>query len=105
MSFRNANFELTLPPNQTLTLWLRVQTSSALQVPLELFREVEFAERISTESFGFGLYYGLLFMVLAFNVVLALMTRDTIYVGYIGYLVQLFDISAPLLMVIFSNSS
>ena len=88
VSFRNANFELTLPPNQTLTLWLRVQTSSALQVPLELFREVEFAERISTESFGFGLYYGLLFMVLAFNVVLALMTRDTIYVGYIGYLVS-----------------
>ena len=88
VSFRNANFEVTLPPNQTLTLWLRVQTSSALQVPLELFREVEFAERISTESFGFGLYYGLLLMVLAFNVVLASMTRDTIYVGYIGYLLS-----------------
>ena len=65
-----------------------METSSALQLPVELYTTLSYAERLADESFGFGLYYGLLLMVLAFNVVLALMTRDSIYVGYIGYLVS-----------------
>ena len=88
VAFRNSNFQINLPKDKVVTIWLRVQTSSALQVPVNLYTSVEFAERIASESFGFGLYYGLLFMVLAFNVVLALITRETIFIGYIGYLIN-----------------
>ena len=88
VSFRNANFKLDLPRGKPVSIWVRVATSSALQIPIELYSSVEFGERIADESFGFGIYYGLLFMVLAFNIVLALMTRDSIYIGYIGYLVS-----------------
>ena len=86
--FRNSNFRVDLPTGVPIQIWLRVQSSSALQLPVEIYTTLNYAERIADESFGFGLYYGLLFMVLAFNVVLALMTRDNIYVGYIGYLVS-----------------
>ena len=86
--FRNSNFRVDLPTDVPVQVWIRVETSSALQLPVELYTTLSYAERIADESFGFGLYYGLLLMVLAFNVVLALMTRDSIYVGYIGYLVS-----------------
>ena len=88
ISFRNPNFRIELPAGEMTMVWVRVQTSSALQVPIEFFTKTRFSERIGSESFGFGVYYGLLLMVLAFNVVLALMTRDSIYIGYLGYLIS-----------------
>ena len=69
-----------------VTYLLRIQTRGALQVPLsaELLSEAYRGE--SFLNLLFGLFYGMLLLLLVYNLVLYLVVRETHYLNYLVFL-------------------
>ncbi len=65
------------------TLYLRVQTSSSMFIPLTLYTEKAFTEQASNQSFFFGVFYGVMLALLFYNLVLFFSLRDRVYLFYV----------------------
>ncbi len=74
--YRHPNFQVTLPPGETVELLLRVQSESSMQVPLILYTPRALAELMRDAQFSTGLYYGIVLALLFYNLVLWFMLRD-----------------------------
>ncbi|MDO6460704.1 diguanylate cyclase [Granulosicoccaceae sp. 1_MG-2023] len=85
-NYRHPVIPLTLPRDADYTLLLRVKTDSSVQVHLRLWTNQAFAEVAGFEQFIFGLYYGAMLALLAYNLLLTPWLRDSVYVYYVGYL-------------------
>ncbi len=70
------------------TLLLRVQTQSSMQLPLSLFSSPMLMEELEQNNFFLGVYYGIFFIVLLYNMVLFIYTRDRNYLRYILFLIS-----------------
>ena len=80
-------FPLMLEPNRPTTLYLRVETESAMNLPLLLLSQSQLTERIATEYSVLALYYGVLVMLIVYNLYHYIRLRDTnalLYVLFIG---------------------
>lgn len=77
-----------LPPSNgaPLSLLLRVQSFTSLQVPLELWSQSQLVNRQTVEATIWGLYFGVLLALLAYNAFLFLSVRDITYCCYVMYL-------------------
>lgn len=73
-------------PNATLLL--RVKTQSSMQLPLTIFSSAKLVEEIEQNNFFIGIYYGLFFIVLLYNIGLYIYTRDRNYLRYILFIVS-----------------
>jgi two-component system, sensor histidine kinase LadS len=69
------------------TLYLRVQTQSSMQLPLSIFSSKTLMEELEENNFFVGVYYGIFFIVLLYNMVLFIYTRDQNYLRYIMFLI------------------
>lgn len=82
----NINFGLDLAAGETVDVFIRAQTTGAIQMPMMLWSEVAFADKVSTEQIVFGLYYGMLFSLGIYNLLLFLVIRDRNYLLYVFYI-------------------
>jgi len=83
---RHPNFLLSLPQGEPVTLLVRVQSESSMQVPLVLYTPTAFAERASNAQFAIGIYYGILLALFFYNLVLWLTLRDSSYFWYLFHI-------------------
>lgn len=85
---RSHYLHFALPPSNgtPLLLLLRVQSFTSLQVPLELWSQSELVNHQSTEATIWGVYFGVLLALLAYNAFLFLSMRDIAYCCYVIYL-------------------
>ncbi len=81
--YRQPNFWLALPRGQPVSLLVRVQSESSMQVPLRLFTPSAFIEQSRDAQFAIGLYYGILLALFIYNLVLWLTLRDPSYFWYL----------------------
>ncbi|MEA3640280.1 MAG: 7TM diverse intracellular signaling domain-containing protein [Lamprobacter sp.] len=65
---RNFLFPLELQPGQLLTLYLRVETTGSLNLPIDILSRNGAFERIATEYSVLALYYGALLMLVVYNI-------------------------------------
>lgn len=65
---------------------LRVQSFTSLQIPLELWSRGELVNHQSSEATIWGVYFGVLLALLAYNAFLFLSMRDIAYCFYVFYL-------------------
>lgn len=79
---RNFVFELQIPPQQTQTYYLRIASNTALRLPLTLYQPQAFLQRDHDTQLWFGLYYGLIAMLLFYSLVLALIVHNHHYLRY-----------------------
>ena len=80
-------FPLMLEPERPLTLYLRVETESAMNLPVLLLSQSQLTERIATQYSVLALYYGVLVMLIVYNFWHYIRLRDTnalLYVVFIG---------------------
>ena len=80
-------FPLALAPGRPLTLYLHVETESAMNLPLLLLSQRQLTERIAAQSGVLALYYGVLVMLIVYNLYHYLRLHDTnalLYVLFIG---------------------
>ena len=80
---RNQLFQIRIPPGVTRDYYFRVKSSSAYYLPLNLLSERAFTRKDHESQLGFGFYYGLIFVMIFYNLVLWLSVRDLNYLYYV----------------------
>ena len=83
---RAINFHLTLPKKQKRILLIKAKTSGSMQLPLSLYSERAFGDHAAQENMGLGLYYGLMLVMIIYNLFLYLGLRHISYLYYSCYL-------------------
>lgn len=82
----NFLFDLTFVPDQTQTLYLRLQSEGSIQAPVTLWSSTAFLEAQPVRLYVLGLIYGVLLGMLVYNLFIYLSVRDTSYLYYIFYI-------------------
>lgn len=78
-------FPLEFASEQEHVLYLRVQTSGALQVPLALWDERSFYVKDAKVNAVNFLYLGILLIMAAFNLMLFFLIRDSSFISYVFF--------------------
>jgi len=79
-------FDINLAPKQLTTLFFRIQTTTSLQLPLVLWEPNEFIQSNSNKRYGFGIFYGILLVMIFYNLFIFISVRDISYFYYISYI-------------------
>lgn len=82
----NYLFDLNFAPDQTQTLYLRLQSEGSIQAPVTLWSSTAFLEEQPVRLYVLGLIYGVLLGMLVYNLFIYLSVRDTSYLYYIFYI-------------------
>ncbi len=86
---RNLVFPVQLEKGEVVTIYLRAQTTSAFQVPVVLWSPEGFLKKDHEEQYAFGIYYGILFVMLLYNFFIFFTVRDAAYLYYVFFIVGL----------------
>ncbi|MBZ2169510.1 EAL domain-containing protein [Marinobacter sp. F4216] len=78
----NMLLRFTLSPDESKTLYVRVQTEGSLVVPLDLWHEHEFFGSASAEQKLHFFYYGCLSVIILINLAVFLTLREKLYLYY-----------------------
>jgi hypothetical protein len=78
-------FGLPPPGPAPATVYLRVETASALFLPLTLERAAELHRRQTAAHGWFGLYHGIALAMIALNLIMLIRLRDASYLWYVLY--------------------
>ena len=82
----NYLFELQLPPGQVTTAYLRLHSQGSVQAPLALWSPQAYMEDQPTRLYVLGMIYGVLLVMLVYNLFIYLSVRDVSYLYYILYI-------------------
>lgn len=87
-------FELSAGAEQ---LWvLRVKTSSSMQVPISIWPERHFFVEDQNSLMGMGLYYGIMLIMVLYNLFVFLSVREENYLYYVLYVASMAGFLASL---------
>lgn len=78
-------FPLHLQPGEEITVYLRIASSSSLRLPLLLWEPFEFHQAQRVNLLVEGVYFGVLLLMLFYNLCLLISVRDVSYFYYIAY--------------------
>lgn len=73
---------LNIPPGEERTLFIRVRTASSLLMPLQIKHRDTFYQTNSMAEFAYGIYYGVIAVMLLYNLFIFLSLRDINYLYY-----------------------
>ncbi len=82
----NYLFELSLEPGQTKRIYLRLESQGSIQAPLTLWSPNAYLEEQPGRIYVLGIIYGVLLVMLVYNLFIFLSVRDTSYLYYILYI-------------------
>ncbi|RLT88427.1 MAG: diguanylate cyclase [Ketobacter sp. GenoA1] len=95
---RNFVIPLQWQSNEELTLYFAVRSSSSIQVPLTLWQEQAFFNHDRTQTLLHGIYYGIMFVMVMYNLFVYLAVGERNYLYYV-----LFVCSMPLFLASLSG--
>lgn len=76
-------------PGQTLDIYYRIKTSSAVQAPLTLWERDAFVSFENNSNIAQGLYYGAMAVIAVYNLLIFLVLLERAYLFYVGFVVSL----------------
>lgn len=79
-------FELKLAPAQPQIVYLRLESQGSIQAPLTLWAPNAYLEAQPARIYVLGIIYGVLLVMLIYNLFIYLSVRDTSYLYYILYI-------------------
>ncbi|VUD51638.1 Phytochrome-like protein cph2 [Thalassocella blandensis] len=82
-------FPIEIPANEVDDIFIKVQTSGALQVPLEIWQERAFFTRDAGVLIGNAIYYGILAVMAAFILMLYFALRDRTFLLYVFFVLSI----------------
>jgi diguanylate cyclase len=83
LDHHNFVFPLAIAPERKLDLYVRVRTTTSLQVPMALWQPQAFERQKQATSFWFWSYFGLMVGIGIYNLFVYLMLRDRSYLYYV----------------------
>ena len=78
---------LRVAPGEHVELALRVQTGGSHLVPLTLWAQKDFHAAAARENLAYGVFFGAMLVMAAYNLIILLFVRDRAYLFYLGTLV------------------
>lgn len=85
----NRNFVLPVQQQESVELYLRVETSSSMRVPLSLWKPTDLMAEEQGLNTATALYFGLLLCMIVFNLFSYTVARDRRFVYYSAYIVAI----------------
>ncbi len=82
LSHRNLVFPLELLPQTEQTFYIRIQSHSAISLPAIIWQEDALYKKDNKELFLLGIYYGVIMIMIVYNLFIYLGTFDKIYFYY-----------------------
>ena len=79
VAYRYGVFKLPLTPGQTQVVYLRFQSGTPFLLPLTIWSLEAFSHHAQTELLRFGLFYGVMLVMLGYNLFLFASLRDRSY--------------------------
>ncbi|MFD2704543.1 ATP-binding protein [Salibacterium lacus] len=86
---RSFAFDLSVPSGSSAVYYLKFDTQGAMQLPITLWEKDAFAEKSQMEYLILGLYYGLAFVMILYNLFLYLSLRFHSYLWYVLFILSL----------------
>jgi hypothetical protein len=85
---RSFVFPLSLEKNKKYQYYIKMQSEGTLQFPLTIYSPKKFLQHREREEFAFGVYYGILLVLIIYNLILLFMLRDIGYLYYLLYVIN-----------------
>ena len=82
---RNPAFPIRLGPGQGATLFLRAQSEGPHGFPLLLWSRGGFEAKTAKENLLFGMFYGVMLVMVIYNLLTFLVLRDLAYLYYLSF--------------------
>ncbi len=86
LDYRNFVFTVPVAAGGKSTLYLHFAGSCSKQFPVILWSPGAFAEKVMEEKFVLGIYYGIILVMIAYNLIIFLFIRDRSYLLYVVYI-------------------
>ncbi len=83
---RNFIFPVNIPAGDKFIFYVRIKTDDGMIFPITLWDTMTFTEKMQKENFLFGIYYGIILVMVLYNFSLFIFTRDRNYLSYILYI-------------------
>ncbi|TGL72153.1 7TM diverse intracellular signaling domain-containing protein [Leptospira jelokensis] len=90
IDYRNPVFPLESAANSKYVYYLKIQSESTIPLTLSLWTEREFNEKLSKEQMIFGVFYGILFVMIAYNFFIYIFTYEKSYLLYLFFISSIF---------------
>lgn len=82
VSHRNLVFPLVVSPEEN-TFYLRIESFSTISIPATIWSQKTFQQKDQIKLLFLGLYYGILLVLVIYNIFLYLAIRDRIFLFYV----------------------
>lgn len=79
-------FPIHCQPGSQQTIYLRVQTQGAMQVPARLWTPEGFLEHTHVVQLAYGIHFGLMIFMLFYNLFILFTIRDRVYLYYVLFI-------------------
>ena len=86
---RNFVFPLKVQPYETLDIYIRAKSSSAVQLPMRIYEEHVFLETGEIHVVGLGFYYGAMIIMVIYNLFIFAVIREKQFLYYVIYVASL----------------
>ena len=75
-----------LSSNYPTDFYVRMRTESSAQIPMRLWTETAFVQHINKENYILGIYYGIILVMLLYNLFLYFSVREKSYLLYLCFI-------------------
>ncbi|WP_338761606.1 7TM diverse intracellular signaling domain-containing protein [Bernardetia sp. ABR2-2B] len=76
-------FVLNIDARKNKTYYMRIRTQGTMTFPLVLWKSQAFSEQTANDRFGFGIYYGIIVVMIFYNLFIFFSLRDRAYLYYV----------------------
>jgi two-component system, sensor histidine kinase LadS len=88
IAHHNIAHTIEVSPNKTSVFYLRFETEGSMQIPIFLWQPKDFYNAAFNENMIFGILFGTLFVVVAYNVFLFWISLRSVYLLFAGMIVS-----------------
>ncbi|MCU0846408.1 MAG: SpoIIE family protein phosphatase [Spirochaetes bacterium] len=85
---RNFVFNLDLSKNKITYFYLRLKNEDRMDIPLTLWSSKTFQEKDHVEQYVLGIYFGIIFVMFLFTLLLFIQLREITFINYIFFIIS-----------------
>lgn len=82
----NFRYHFSLLNGETTEFLIKVESGDQMQIPIQIFSETEYLKKQTNDSTFFGVYAGIILVMLLYNIFVFVSTRDLSYLYYVIYI-------------------
>ncbi len=90
ISYHRPAFYIQIPPNAHQRIYLRIKTTSSMQLPLILWDTKTFTNNASQSQLFWGIFFGVMLIAASYNLFLFFSVRDIVFLYYVLFVISLF---------------